>query len=295
MIQKKKKMDTKVIAMVGAVIVVGAAVYGVATGTVLPGTEDIEDGGGDDTSDNTGGENTNDGESGDEGTQDSEDSGDDNDVGDEGANVTSTENGNETDESSATETGNEEGEGSEDDTETEDETPGYVCEERSSEFDIVNRHSAAGPPFDPFLFESMLHDEINELREIRTDAELLECDPELREVARGLSDPDITASQPAEVCENPRTRRGVWYYQRDMELNPPNGGSNQRVPFIANHEDLVLDVRGAWGGSGGFVNDVTDRKMTRQGIGAYIDRDTRRVVVTQVLCGEESTETSETG
>jgi hypothetical protein len=293
MVQKKKKMDTKVIAMVGAVIVVGAAVYGVATGTVLPGSEEIDDGGGD-TPDNTGDGNTNDGGSGDEGTQDGEDSGDDNDVGDEETNVTSTENGNETDGDSATETGNEEGEGSEEDTETEEETPGYVCEERSSEFDIVNRHSAAGPPFDPFLFESMLHDEINELREIRTDAELLKCDPELREVARGLSDPDITAAQPAEVCENPRTRSGAWYYQRDMELNPPGRGSNQRVPFIANHEDLVLDVRGAWGGSGGFVNDVTDRKMTRQGIGAYIDRDTRRVVVTQVLCGEESTETSET-
>ena len=295
MIQKNKKMDTKVIAMVGAVIVVGAAVYGVATGTVLPGTENIEDGGGDGTSTNTGDANTD--TSNNEGTQNEEDSSDDNDVGDEEANITSTENGNVTDDGSATETSNEEEEGSEEDTET-GENPVYVCEERSSEFDIVNRHSAAGPPFDPFLFESMLHDEINELREIRTDAEPLECDPELREAARGLSDPTVAESesvQLGEVCENPRTRTGAWYYQRDMELNPPDGSSNQRVPFIANHEDLVLDVRGAWGGSGGFVDDVTDTKMTRQGVGAYIERDTRRVVVTQVLCGEEITEMSETG
>ena len=40
-VRRKDTMDRKVIAIVGAVMIVGAAVYGVATGTVLPSVEEI--------------------------------------------------------------------------------------------------------------------------------------------------------------------------------------------------------------------------------------------------------------
>jgi hypothetical protein len=317
-------MDTKVIAMVGAVIVVGAAVYGVATGTVLPGTEDIsEDGGGDTSLDNndTGGDTSNLDDGTDDGEQENGDSGDENDVGDGGSegNPTPTGDGNE----SEGETGGEEVLGGEDDeegesTELSEDTPDHICEETESELtaeDLRNRKMAIGPPFDPLKFESMLHDRINKLRERRAglgvSVDLLDCDPELREIAREHSelvlksedddyDREVNIESAAVryegVCESPRERHGTWYYQRDLELNSPDGGDgDQRLTLIKNHEDLVRDVRGAWGESGSFVSDVTDSRMKRQGIGAYIDRDTRKVVVTQVLCGEqpEETETEE--
>jgi hypothetical protein len=301
-------MDTKVIAMVGAVIVVGAAVYGVATGTVLPGTEDIsEDGGGDNSLDNndTGGDTSNLNDETDDGEQDNGDSGDENDVGD----------GNE---SEGGTTGEEvldgEDDGEDESTELSEGTPDPICEETESELtaeDLRNRKMAVGPPFDPLKFESMLHDRINRLRERRAglgvSVDPLDCDPGLREIAREHSelvlksedddyDKEVNIESAAVryegVCESPRERHGTWYYQRDLELNSPDGGDgDQRVTLIKNHEDLVRDVRGAWGESGSFVSDVTDSRMKRQGIGAYIDRDTRKVVVTQVLCGEEPEET----
>lgn len=280
----KKKMDTKVIAMVGAVIVVGAAVYGVATGTVLPGTEDITQDGGNENADTP--QNLNDGGNDDE--NDGSDSGDENDVGDGGTSE------GESDGNSGGEGSNESDVGTVDVESEDEETLSHICEERESNLsdeDLRNRKIAIGPPFDPLLFESMLHDEINKLRDRRSDADPLNCDPELRDIAREHSEAVVenerinaTSVRYDGVCDNPSERYGRWYYQRDMELNSPSGGSDQRVVLIANHEDLVLDVRGAWGRNQKFIRDITNSNMTRQGIGAYIDRDSREVVVTQTVC-----------
>ena len=290
-------MDTKVIAMVGAVIVVGAAVYGVATGTVLPGTQDIgdnetvdSDDGGDDVSTPV---NSNSGNDNDE----EEDSGDENDVGDEQENVTSTEQ----------------------QQEPEQEPLPYVCEQREGDIDPsgiwTRRTSVSGGPFDPIFFESMLHDRVNKLRDRRSDTEPLKCDPKLRELAREHSELVVkdedeeygeveikdTEVRYEGVCENPVERYGTWYYQRDIELDSPDSGDgDQRVDLIEDHEDLARDVRGVWGSDDSFIEEITDRRMKRQGIGAYIDRESRRVVVTQVLCeeraeDEEDTEGEESG
>ena len=281
-------MDTKVIAMVGAVIVVGAAVYGVATGTVLPGTEDISEDGGDNTEDNADDtQNVNNGGSGDE--NDDGDSEDQNDVGDGG------EPNNESDVETV------------ENTEDNQEELPQVCEDRESDIsreEIQYRRVAVGPTFDPIKFESMLHDSMNKLRNARSNADPLKCDPELRDIARKHSElvvksqderyeKEVEIKSKAEryegVCENPIERRGTFYYQRDMQLDPPSGGSDQRTVLIEDHEEMVTDIRGKWGGNNRFINDITDSRMTRQGVGAYIDRRTRKVVVTHVLCGDRST------
>jgi len=322
-------MDTKVIAMVGAVIVVGAAVYGVATGTVLPSVEEIteeepsdevtEDRS--DTSGDGGGENE-DGTGGDDSEEDGEVGDEDGDEGDGGQAV-----------ANETEVVNEPG----------TELP-VVCEEQGGNIgrdNVDNVPSAAGPVFDPILFESMLHDSLNQLRAMRSDAEPLGCDPELREVAREHSElyllkngdgDDLSRSSRSEirervrslggrlrnadanevvrqrnieikrarsryegVCENPRETTGRWLYQRetgrvssgDFSAASPSRPRDQRVAFIADHEDLVREVRGAWvtrRGRSGFLGKLTDGDATRQGVGAYIDRQTGEVVVTHVVC-----------
>jgi hypothetical protein len=127
------------------------------------------------------------------------------------------------------------------------------------------------------------------MRESRTDAEPLNCDPVLREIAREHSEAVVKGEEINEtsvryegVCEEPRETSGNWYYLRDMELNPPSGSSNQRLTVIEDHDALLRDVRfyllnNAMGG-------VTDRSATRQGVGAYIDNETQEVVVTHVVC-----------
>lgn len=304
-------MDTKVIAMVGAVIVVGAAVYGVATGTVLPGTEDIT-GGADDTqqedddSVEVGDLDTDEDDDGDGGNE----GGDENDVGDGNDENGADADGEDTNGEGADGNGDEENGEEEDIDEAPidlglDEDSPYICEERGGNVDVSDisdyRPIAAGPPFDALKFESMLHDSLNTLREIRTDSpfgetELLRCDPELRDIAREGSRTGDTATvrnEAQEICENPQVRQGLWYYQRDMELNSPSDSGDQRVVFIANHEDLVRDIRGAWGNDRSFVRTIIDEEMTRQGIGADIDRRSRAVVVTQVVCGDLEEEDDE--
>ena len=281
-------MDTKVIAMVGAVIVVGAAVYGVATGTVLPGTQDIGD-------------------------NESVDSGDDNI--DTPAVVNNGESGNDEEENESDESNvvNEQEENVTTPAEQEPvgEPLNNICEDRESDIsreEVQYRRVAVGPTFDPIKFESMLHDSMNKLRNARSNADPLKCDPELRDIARKHSERVVKkqderyerkveieskAVRYEGVCENPVERQGTWYYQRDMELDPPEDGSDQRTVLIEDHEEMVTDIRGKWGGNSGFITDVTNSSLTRQGVGAYIDRRTRKVVVTQVLCVDRNTVESE--
>jgi anti-sigma regulatory factor (Ser/Thr protein kinase) len=84
-----------------------------------------------------------------------------------------------------------------------------------------------------------------------------------------------------------------------------------KVDVIADHEELVRDMRGVWfsdrenlssplgivelrivdEGDTGEIEEaresmeyLTDGNYTRQGIGMHIDRQTREVYVTHVLC-----------
>jgi hypothetical protein len=139
------------------------------------------------------------------------------------------------------------------------------------------------------MFESMVHDEMNDMRESRTDAEPLNCDPVLREIAREHSEAVVKGEEINEtsvryegVCEEPRETHGTWYYLRDMELNPPEGGSNQRLTVIEDHDDMLREVRFYL--LNNAMEGVEDRSATRQGVGAYIDNETQEVVVTHVVC-----------
>jgi hypothetical protein len=323
-------MDTKVIAMVGAVIVVGAAVYGVATGTVLPGTEDIteeppaeeetptppgpeEDQS--DTVDNGGGNGGSDG-----GVVTGEDSGD---------NETLV--GNETQE--VTDTG--------------PEPLPIVCEEQGGNIgrdDVVSVPSAASSPLDPPRAESMIHNALNKVRGIHSDAAPLKCDPALREVARDhgrliliqegargsnyvSSDYEATQKRIRElggdieiqdnigemsaddveinetrlyeregkrVCENPSLEYGTFAYGIDIEnandFAAADFAGDQELTIISNHQDLVRDVRRM------FVDDlgsITDASNVRQGIGVTVERKTNEVVVTRILCGPRGEQTQE--
>jgi hypothetical protein len=139
------------------------------------------------------------------------------------------------------------------------------------------------------MFESMVHNEMNDMRESRTDAESLNCDPVLREIAREHSEAIVEGEEINEtsvryegVCEEPRETHGTWYYLRDMELNPPEGSNNQRLTVIENHDDMLREVRFYL--LNNAMEGVEDRSATRQGVGAYIDNETQEVVVTHVVC-----------
>ena len=55
------------------------------------------------------------------------------------------------------------------------------------------------------------------------------------------------------------------------------------MAFIADHGDLARDVRGSWADEKRSIRTMTDEDSTRQGVGVYIDRKTREVVVTHVV------------
>jgi len=291
-------MDNKTIALVGAILVLGVAVYGMATGNV-PGfsqfNEEEPEGGGagnETTSDGTQNLNNEQSNDGDEG----------------GGNVSESNGGNETED-------NEELEEVASDTEfTEEELREMdserveellrrseltaVCENQGEDYEPEQGNvRVSGPPFNPFMFESRVHDRMNRIRRDRTDADPLNCDPELREIAREHSRLIITNKQEDKeveinstearyelVCKNPRetTLEGL-YYLRDTQVDPPEGSVNQRRSRIANHDQLLLEVQSAWLTSD-TVDTITDRSATRQGVGAQIDRNTQEVVVTYVVC-----------
>ena len=116
------------------------------------------------------------------------------------------------------------------------------------------------------------------------------------------------------VCRGVTESYGRWLYQRNRNLDWEGDGlplmQREGVEVIQNHEELVRDMRGVWfsdredlstplamtelivqGEASGEVEDVkesmgylTDGNYTRQGIGMHINRQTREVFVTQVLC-----------
>lgn len=300
MVPKKTVMDNKTVALVGAILVLGVAVYGMATGNV-PGfsqfseeSPEEEDGVGNGTASN-GAQNLNNEQA--------------NDGNEGGGNVSESNGGNESET-------NEELEELAGNTEfTEEELRGMnperveellrrselteVCENQGEDYEPEQGNvRVSGPPFNPFMFESMVHDRMNRIREDRVPAaDPLNCDPELRERARGHSRLIITNKQEDEeveinstearyegVCENPRetTLEGL-YYLRDTEVNPPEGSVNQRQVRIEDHDDLLREVQTAWLTSD-TVDTITNRTATRQGVGANIDRNTQEVVVTYVVC-----------
>jgi len=283
-------MNNKTVALVGALLVLGVAIYGMATGNV-PGFSQF-------SQEESPEEQNNDGD----GT-----------TGDGTENLNNEQNNNEGGGGNTTEGGGNESEGNEElqelaeDTEfTEDELREMdanrveellrrselteICENQGEDYEPEQGNvMVRGPPFNPFMFESMVHNEMNNLRESRTDSEPLNCDPVLREIAREHSEAVVkgeeinsTSRRYDGVCEEPRETSGNWYYLRDMELNPPEGSGNQRLTVIEDHEDLLREVRFYL--LNNAMEGVTDRSAARQGVGAYIDNETQNVVVTHVVC-----------
>ena len=287
-------MDNKTIALVGALLVLGVAVYGMATGNVPGfsqfGEEPAEqngagDGGG--TNDD-GTQNVNNGNS-------QENTGEGN-TSDGGGNETESDGEEEIQElATSTEFTEEELRGMEQNRVEEllrRSRLTEVCENQGEDYEAEQGNvPVRGPAFNPFMFENMVHNEMNDLRESRTDAEPLNCDPVLREIARDKSEmsaKDVGANSTAMryegVCENPSETTGSdWYYLLDTELSPPDGTVNQRQTVIEDHDDLLRDVRARWI-NGAPMDAVTDREATRQGVGAYMNRDTREIFVTHVTC-----------
>lgn len=305
-------MDTKFIAMVGALIVLGGAVYFIATGDVLPG--------------------------GDEGSVDI--NGDEN--GTTGGDTEETAR-NGTAQNGTAQNGTEL---TENETEEEVIPAGVECHRQEGEVNVENVYSDAGPPFDERKAESMLHDAFNELRDAQTglDTEPLLCDPGIREVAQehsaymaeqgflGSNRPDgkgvaeryleecldddteignitdeaitqkdtdngikqtinLNKTVEGEVSENRTVEihefTGRWLYQRNRDLDWNGVGLSQRdeVELIQDHDDLVRDIRGLWVNAG-LDEVISDIFMEREGVGMHINRETRLVHVTHAICGD---------
>jgi hypothetical protein len=282
-------MDNKTVALVGALLVLGVAIYGMATGNV-PGFSQF----------------------GEEESPEENNAAGDGTTGDGTENVNSQQN-NDDGGGNTTEGGGNESEGNEELQElaertglTEDELREMdadrveellrrtelteVCENQGEDYEPEQGNvMVRGPPFNPFMFESMVHNEMNDMRESRTDAESLNCDPVLREIAREHSEAVVEGEEINEtsvryegVCEEPRETSGNWYYLRDMELNPPEGSNNQRLTVIENHDDMLREVRFYL--LNNAMEGVEDRSATRQGVGAYINNENQEVVVTHVVC-----------
>jgi len=164
-------MDNKTIALIGALLVLGVAIYGMATGN-LPGTGtmDESDNGGDDAG------NTNDGPPGDTSPGDSGGS------NGGGAGGSDDGGGNET-EMATNETGNVTA------PEPEPEPLPIVCEDQGSDFSPRDLEVASSDPLNTRLAESIIHDRLNEIRVSRADGVVdpFKCDPVLREIARDHS------------------------------------------------------------------------------------------------------------
>lgn len=292
-------MDTKFIAMVGALVVLGGAVYFIATGDVLPGGDDAMEFGEDEDTPGTN-DGTNDGTTGESDQNETE--------------LNDTE-----------------------EVEEEETIPvGVECHVQEGDVEVEKVYSKAGPPFDARKAESMLHDAFNELREAQTprDTDLLLCDPDVREIAQNHSEymaeegffgeerpdgktlkeryldactevdikdewnvsisngqveinetlsEDEVDGNVSNITLNVNELYGRWLYQRNPGFGWDGPDLNQRVDVIQDHEDLVRDIRGVW-----VDNDIdkaiSSTNKTRQGIGMHINRDTRLVHVTHAIC-----------
>jgi hypothetical protein len=211
---------------------------------------------------------------------------------------------------------------------------------------VDSLYSRIGPPFDARQAEAMLHRELNQLRETHGNdsIEPLLCDPNLREIAQEHSRvmeklefvrsevPDDKMPEDTNISTNPEYGNlsvryggvcrevtesyGRWLYQRNKDIGWEGDDlpltQREKVDVIADHEELVRDMRGVWFSDRAnltppltvaklrIVNDgqsleeatgnkesmgyLTNANYTRQGIGMHIDRQTREVYVTHVLC-----------
>jgi len=315
------------------VIVVGAAVYGVATGTVLPGTEDV-------TEEEPPAENETPTPPASEENQPDTGGGGDG----SGGGVTEEDSGD-----GETAVGNE----TEEVTDTGPEPLPVVCEDQGGEIsrDNVGSLPSAAEPLDQVRAESMLHDALNKVRAIHSDADPFKCDPELREIARDHSQliliqegargneqitsdyqesqerirelggelelddnlEDLTRDE-VEVNET-RMFGGVCgenyemgYGQFAYGINIEGGDSgdfsfdseaasdfadDQEQTIIRDHENLVRDARRLFVDSDSVEDQIIDESMTRQGVGIATDRRTGEVVVTVIHCGPRSDQTQE--
>ena len=282
-------MDNKTVALVGALLVLGVAIYGMATGNV-PGFSQFGEEESPEENNAVGNGTTGDGTENVNNQQNNDDGGGNTTEG--GGNESE---GNEELQELAERTGLTEDELREMDADRVEELLRRtelteVCENQGEDYEPEQGNvMVRGPPFNPFMFESMVHNEMNDMRESRTDAEPLNCDPVLREIAREHSEAVVKGEDINEtsvryegVCEEPRETQGTWYYLRDMELNPPEGSNNQRLTVIENHDDMLREVRFYL--LNNAMEGVEDRSATRQGVGAYIDNETQEVVVTHVVC-----------
>jgi hypothetical protein len=114
------------------------------------------------------------------------------------------------------------------------------------------------------------------------------------------------------VCRGVTESYGRWLYQRNRDIDWEGDElplmQRDSVDVIQNHEELVRDMRGVWFSDrddlrtpitvvelrrgdrkAGVVSKesmeyLTDASYTRQGIGMHINRSSREVFVTQVLC-----------
>jgi hypothetical protein len=166
--------------------------------------------------------------------------------------------------------------------------------------EIAQEHSRVMERFE-FLGPAVPESEIPEERNITTNPEYGNLSVRYDGVCRGVTE-----------------SYGRWLYQRNKDVDWDGGGLQQRddVNVIADHEGLVRDMRGVWFSdranlsnplgivelrivegegeedeSSGEVEEaresmeyLTDGNYTRQGIGMHIDRRSREVYVTQVLC-----------
>ena len=322
-------MDNKTIALIGALLVLGVAIYGMATGN-LPGVDSLGGGGED-----GGGEAVNNGGAGNDdggppvGTGPDDSGGGSGGGGDNGG-------GNET-EVATNETGNV--------TAPEPEPLPIVCEDQGGDFSSRDLESPSSDPLNTRLAESIIHDRLNELRAFRGDAlvDPLKCDPVLREVARdhgrliliqegargsnyvssdyqdsqkrirGLGgdieiqdnigemsadDVEINETRLYEregksVCENPSLEYGTFAY----DINIEEGGSDFAAADFAGDQSLSkIDdeeelARDVRRTVLDSIGALTDEGKVRQGIGVTIDRRTNEVVVTRILCGPRGEQT----
>lgn len=188
------------------------------------------------------------------------------------------------------------------DSEDETEPVSTGCE--VSDTEPGDNYSGIGPPFDGRVAEKRVHEALNGIRETRSNgsAEDLNCDREVSEVAqehsKAMSELGFLGETPASdgvkygnvtdryegVCENPREMRGRFLYQRDKNLNWDGPRLTQEDNIIKDHKEFSDDVRRVWSDKDRAVEALTDKNVTRQGVGVYMNRPSGVVYVTHTVC-----------